>query len=155
MLKPLKILVVDDDAQVLAGSTMLIDEFLSRHVQQHGWPAAPAPASARRVLFHGHCHQKAITGTRAAITVLRAVGFEVDEVDAGCCGMAGSFGFEREHYDVSLAIGERRLLPAVRELPADTEVVDMGVSCRQQIGHGAGRQARHLVEVLDRLLTVT
>jgi Fe-S oxidoreductase len=73
----------------------------------------------------------------------------VEEVDSGCCGMAGSFGFEREHYDLSMAIGERRLLPAVRALPADVPVVAMGVSCRQQIAHGAGRSALHLVELLE------
>jgi FAD/FMN-containing dehydrogenase/Fe-S oxidoreductase len=142
-----------DDAQALAKVTALIDVFLHQHIQNHGWPGPVA--GGRKVLFHGHCHQKAITGTRAAVAVLGAAGFDVSELDAGCCGMAGSFGFEREHYDVSLAIGERRILPAVRGLPADTEVVAMGVSCRQQIGHGAGRHARHLVEVLDSLLTAT
>ncbi|MDR7518404.1 MAG: FAD-linked oxidase C-terminal domain-containing protein [Armatimonadota bacterium] len=140
-------------ARLVADHTLLIDEFLARHVQAHGWPGSRAdggrPASGgRRALFHGHCHQKAIVGTRAAVGVLRAAGFEVEEVDSGCCGMAGSFGFEREHYAMSMAIGERRLLPAVRRLPADAEVVAMGVSCRQQIAHGTGRRAKHLVEVL-------
>jgi FAD/FMN-containing dehydrogenase/Fe-S oxidoreductase len=144
-----------DDARTLAQHALLIDEFVHRHVQDHGWPGAPAPAAGRRLLFHGHCHQKAIAGTRAAMAVLRAAGFEVSDSDAGCCGMAGSFGFEREHYDISVAIGERRLLPAVRALAADAEVVAMGVSCRQQISHGAGRRARHLVEVLGDLLTST
>jgi Fe-S oxidoreductase len=151
-------LLPGDDARLVANRALLIDEFLHQHVQAHGWPAtapgAGAPAS-RRALLHGHCHQKAIVGTRAAAAVLRAAGFEVEEVDSGCCGMAGSFGFEREHYDISLAIGERRLLPAVRRLPAEHEVVAMGVSCRQQISHGAGRAAKHLVEVLAETLAAS
>ncbi|MGH7187108.1 MAG: heterodisulfide reductase-related iron-sulfur binding cluster, partial [Pseudomonadota bacterium] len=138
-------LVPGPDSELLAGHTFLVDEFLHRHVQEHGWPQS-SPGGT--VLLHGHCHQKAIVGTRPAVSVLKAAGFEVEEVDSGCCGMAGSFGFEREHYDISMAIGERRLLPAVRRVPAETEVVAMGVSCRQQIAHGTGRRAKHLVELL-------
>ena len=132
-------------ARLLAEHTFLIDEFLHRHIQERGWPGSRA---GRKVLLHGHCHQKAIVGTRAAVGVLQAAGFEVEEIDSGCCGMAGSFGFEHEHYDLSMAIGERRLLPAVRKLAPEVEVVAMGVSCRQQIAHGTERRARHLVEVL-------
>ncbi len=140
-------LVPGDRADLVARHALLVDEFLHRHVQQHGWPAASA-APERKVFLHGHCHQKALVGLRPAREVLQAAGFHVEEVDAGCCGMAGSFGFEREHYDLSLAIGERRLLPAVRSLPPDVPVVAMGVSCRQQIAHGTGRRAVHLVELL-------
>jgi Fe-S oxidoreductase len=139
-------LLQSDDARLVANRAWLVDEFLYQHVQDRGWPASPA---GRKVLLHGHCHQKAVVGTRAVTGVLRAAGFEVQEVDSGCCGMAGSFGFEREHYDISLAIGERRLLPAVRSVPVGTTVVAMGVSCRQQIAHGAGRRALHLVEALE------
>ncbi|MBI3998405.1 MAG: FAD-binding protein [Armatimonadetes bacterium] len=140
------------EARLLADRAVLIDEFLHRHVQERGWPAPPAGGT---VLLHGHCHQKAIVGTRAAVGVLVAAGFEVEEVDSGCCGMAGSFGFEREHYEISMAVGERRLLPAVRRLPPEAEVVAMGVSCRQQIAHGTGRRARHLAEVLALTLEPT
>jgi len=140
-------LVPTDDARRLASQTMLIDEFLAREHRR-----APLPlegiGGGRPVLLHGHCHQKALTGTHAAREVLRAAGYVVDEVDSGCCGMAGSFGFEREHYDLSMAVGERRLLPVVRQLPPDATVVAMGTSCRQQIEHGAGRRALHLVELL-------
>lgn len=138
-------LLPGDDARVVANRALLIDEFLSQHVQEHGWPLPPA---GRKALLHGHCHQKAMVGTRAVGGVLRAAGFDVQEVDSGCCGMAGAFGFEREHYDISLAIGERRLLPAVRSAPSGVEIVAMGVSCRQQIAHGTGRPALHLVEAL-------
>jgi Fe-S oxidoreductase len=138
-------LLPGEDTRQLATQTFLVDEFLFRHAQQNGWLA---PAAGKRALLHGHCHQKAIVGTRAAVGVLQAAGFEVDVVDSGCCGMAGSFGFEREHYDISLAMGERRLLPTVRQAPPDVEIVAMGVSCRQQIAHGTGRRAKHLVELL-------
>jgi len=99
-------------------------------------------------LLHGHCHQKAMVGTAPTVAALRWAGFEVSEVDSGCCGMAGSFGFEREHYDVSVAIGNRRLAPAVKAAAADTEIVAPGISCRQQIEHLAGRRAKHPAEML-------
>ena len=100
-------------------------------------------------MFHGHCHQKALTGTANAMAALRlAPGYEVQEVNSGCCGMAGSFGYEKEHYDVSMAVGRQTLFPAVESKGPDWEVAVMGVSCRQQIEHATGRKARHLVEVL-------
>ncbi|HXF81939.1 MAG TPA: heterodisulfide reductase-related iron-sulfur binding cluster, partial [bacterium] len=139
-------LVPGEAARALAHHTLLIDEFLAREHRR-----APLPFGADRrgpALLHGHCHQRALTGTAAAREVLQAAGFAVEEIDSGCCGMAGSFGFEREHYALSMAVGERRLLPAVRALPVSTPVVAMGVSCRQQIRHGAARQPLHLVELL-------
>ena len=102
----------------------------------------------RRVLFHGHCHQKALAGTGATVALLRHTGAEVVELDAGCCGMAGSFGFEAEHYELSMRIGEQRLLPAVRAADPTTLIAATGVSCRQQIAHGAGREARHPVQIV-------
>jgi FAD/FMN-containing dehydrogenase/Fe-S oxidoreductase len=102
-----------------------------------------------RVLMHGHCHQKAMIRTGPALAALRAVpGSTVEEIDSGCCGMAGSFGVEREHYDISIAMGERVLFKAVRAAPDDTVVVASGTSCRQQIAHGTGRRALHLAEAL-------
>ena len=89
-----------------------------------------------------------MVGTAPTVAALRWAGYEVSEVDSGCCGMAGSFGFEREHYDISVALGNRRLAPAVKAAPADTVVVAPGISCRQQIEHLAGRRAKHPAEVL-------
>jgi Fe-S oxidoreductase len=106
-----------------------------------------------RILFHGHCHQKALAGTSATVELLKRIpGAEVVELDAGCCGMAGSFGFEAEHYELSMQIGELRLFPAVRREDAGTVVAATGVSCRQQIAHGVGREARHPVQIVREAL---
>ena len=103
----------------------------------------------KKVLFHGHCHQKAHIGSAPSLQALRLVpGLEVAEINSGCCGMAGSFGFEKEHYDISEKIGAERLFPAVDKASADTEVAVTGVSCRQQIDHFTSRTPRHVVEVL-------
>ena len=103
----------------------------------------------QRILFHGHCHQKALAGTASTVELLRRIpNTEVVELDAGCCGMAGSFGFESEHYELSMRIGGMRLFPAVRREPAETLVAATGVSCRQQITHGTGRSARHPVQIV-------
>jgi FAD/FMN-containing dehydrogenase/Fe-S oxidoreductase len=105
--------------------------------------------AGRKILYHGHCHQKAEVGTAATMALLRRIpGVEVVELDAGCCGMAGSFGFEAEHYDVSMSVGEDRLFPALAAEPSDTVVAATGVSCRQQIFHGAQRNAWHPVELI-------
>ncbi|UIJ57301.1 FAD-binding protein [Amycolatopsis acidiphila] len=105
--------------------------------------------AGRRVVFHGHCHQKAEVGTAATMALLRRIpGAEVVEIEAGCCGMAGSFGFESEHYETSMAVGGDRLFPALAVEPEDTIVAATGVSCRQQIFHGAGRSAWHPVELV-------
>ncbi|MVO87632.1 FAD-binding protein [Streptomyces sp. p1417] len=109
--------------------------------------------NGRTLLFHGHCHQKAEVGTAATVALLRRIpGVEVTELDAGCCGMAGSFGFESEHYDVSMTVGEDRLFPAVRAAAEDTVVVATGSSCRQQIFHGTERDAWHPVQLLREAL---
>lgn len=106
-------------------------------------------AVPRHVLLHGHCHQKAIVGTQPSRQVLALPrNYTVTEVDSGCCGMAGSFGYEAEHYDISLQMAERRLLPAVRAAAAETLITAPGVSCRQQIHHGSGRRALHPAEIL-------
>jgi Fe-S oxidoreductase len=101
------------------------------------------------VLLHGHCQQKALVGTGPSKrTLTLPSGYEVTEVDSGCCGMAGAFGYEAEHYDISMAMAERRLLPAVRQQNKDTIVAAAGASCRQQIKHGTGKQAFHPAEIL-------
>jgi Fe-S oxidoreductase len=141
-----------DDPRVadVAGRARLVDELLveaiddgTLRLRDDAWPAG------RRILYHGHCHQKAEVGTAATVALLsRIPGAEVVEVDAGCCGMAGSFGFEAEHYEVSMKVGEDRLFPAVRAEPDGTVIAATGVSCRQQIAHGTTRRAHHPVELI-------
>ena len=107
------------------------------------------------MVYHGHCHQKAEVGTAATVALLQRIpGAEVVELDAGCCGMAGSFGFETEHYEMSMAVGADRLFPAVAAEPADTVLAATGVSCRQQIDHGTARRAMHPVELVRSALAV-
>jgi FAD/FMN-containing dehydrogenase/Fe-S oxidoreductase len=138
----------DPRARAVAEATRLPEELLMAAVADGRLTLAQRGAP-RRIMFHGHCHQKAITGTAATLALLRAIpGAEVTEVDTGCCGMAGSFGFEAEHYDLSMRIGELRLFPAVRAEPPDTIIAASGVSCRQQIAHGTGREARHPLEIV-------
>ena len=140
-----------DDARAVARQSLLFEEFLVRE-RGRGLALKFGP-NGRKALLHGHCHQKALVGTAPTVAALRWAGFEVSEVDSGCCGMAGSFGFEREHYDVSVALGNRRLAPAVKAAPAETEIVAPGISCRQQIQHLAGRRAKHPAEVLREALS--
>ena len=146
------ILPGDARAQAVAAAAALPEELLLQAIADGR--LALRPMAGTRILFHGHCHQKAVTGTAATVALLRAIpGAEVTEVDAGCCGMAGSFGFEAEHYDLSMRIGELRLFPAVRAEPATTVIAASGVSCRQQIAHGTGRAARHPLEIVRSALT--
>jgi FAD/FMN-containing dehydrogenase/Fe-S oxidoreductase len=138
----LALLPGDPRARAVASQARLVEELLLE-------AELDLRPTAQRIVFHGHCHQKALTGTRATVELLRRIpGAEVTELDAGCCGMAGSFGFEAEHYDLSMQIGESRLFPALRAEPADTIVAATGVSCRQQIAHGVGARARHPVQIV-------
>jgi Fe-S oxidoreductase len=139
--------VPEEQARVVAENSFLIDEFLARAKSNDRLDLTFKDVD-KRVLFHGHCHQKAMVGTEHSLAALRLVpGYEVELINAGCCGMAGSFGFEKEHYDISMQIGGLALFPSIESKP-DWEVAVMGVSCRQQVEHGTGRKARHLVEIL-------
>jgi len=138
-------------AKKVAANSFLLEEFAQRE-QAAGRLTINGSGNGRKVLLHGHCHQKALVGTAPIVAMLKAAGFEVSEVDSGCCGMAGSFGFEKEHYDLSLTIGNRRLAPAVKAAGADVEIVAPGISCRQQIDHLASRKAKHPAELLWEVL---
>ena len=143
-------LLRSEDAAAVARQSLLLEEFLQREIAAGRRPpfAARNGAGERGVLLHGHCHQKALVGTGPTVAVLKAAGYQVSEVDSGCCGMAGSFGFEREHYDLSVKLAERRLAPAVRAAGPGVAVCAPGISCRQQIDHVAGRQAQHPAQLL-------
>lgn len=146
-------LLKDDKSRRVAEHTYLIDEFLMM-LHDKGELELEFQDVAKKVLFHGHCHQKALAGTASSLRALRLPpAYQVEEVAAGCCGMAGSFGFEREHFQISMKIGEHALFPAINAKGPEWEVAVTGVSCRQQIEQGTGRKARHLVEVLRDALT--
>jgi FAD/FMN-containing dehydrogenase/Fe-S oxidoreductase len=134
----------DERAKKLRAQTFLLSEFL-----EHRAPGYKPRQLARRVLVHGHCHHKALMKMTDEISLLQKMGAEVRSPDAGCCGMAGAFGFEKEKYEVSQAIGERVLLPAIRQESPETLIVADGFSCREQIKQATGRTSLHLAEVLQ------
>jgi Fe-S oxidoreductase len=143
--------LLPDDPRVrdVAGRVRQIEELLLDALDTGRLRLTGSHLAGKRILYHGHCHQKAEVGTAATVALLRRIpGAEVVELDAGCCGMAGSFGFESEHYDLSMAIGDSRLFPAIRQEPAGTVVAATGVSCRQQIRHGTRRVAWHPLELV-------
>ncbi|HEY0434790.1 MAG TPA: heterodisulfide reductase-related iron-sulfur binding cluster [Chitinophagaceae bacterium] len=131
-------------AKRLQSQTYTLAEFLSNWL-----PGYQPPRISRRLLMHGHCHHKAIMRIDADIDLLKKAGAQLDLPDTGCCGMAGGFGYEHgAHYDVSVTVGERVLLPAVRSAAADTLILADGFSCREQIVQQTGRSALHLAQIL-------
>jgi Fe-S oxidoreductase len=134
----------DEDARRLAQQTFTLAELLVEQTSGYRPPRLPG-----RALVHGHCHQKAIVGMDADLALLERTGLRADLVDAGCCGMAGPFGFEAGHYPTSQAMGERVLLPRVRATNADTLVLADGFSCATMITQGTGRRPLHLAEVVQ------
>jgi FAD/FMN-containing dehydrogenase/Fe-S oxidoreductase len=137
----------DERAQALSRQTFLLSEFLETHAKDF-----PVRQLDRKALLHGHCHQKSLMKMTAEESVLRRLGVDFSSPAPGCCGMAGSFGFEADKYDVSMAIGELELLPAVRQAPPDWLIIADGFSCREQIAQGSPRRALHLAEVLQMAL---
>ncbi|HEX7422019.1 MAG TPA: FAD-linked oxidase C-terminal domain-containing protein [Thermoanaerobaculia bacterium] len=132
----------DEYAKKLARSTMTLSEFIQSE------PGFAVPSLKRKALVQAHCHHKSVMRFDAEDAVLRKIGLDVEHPDSGCCGMAGAFGFEREHYDVAMRVGERVILPAVREASSDTLIIANGFSCREQIAQATGRDPLHLAEVL-------
>lgn len=133
----------DADAKRLSRQTLTLAEFLTTKAAGYR-----PPVLRGKVLLHGHCHQKAIMRLGPDQALLAGMGLDVETPDSGCCGMAGSFGFEADHYDISIKVGERVLLPAVRAAATETLVVADGFSCREQILQTTDRRALHLAEVL-------
>ncbi|MGE5104994.1 MAG: hypothetical protein ACM3NZ_09615, partial [Betaproteobacteria bacterium] len=134
----------DERAKRLSRQALLFGEFLQSRAGQFTLPRLP-----RRALVHGHCHQKALMGMDQDMAVLERLGVDAKLLDSGCCGMAGSFGFDRGKADLSVSIGELVLLPAVRAAASDCLVVADGYSCREQIAQCTDRRAVHLAEVVQ------
>jgi len=137
------------DAKVLSESCMLYDEFIMREFEAGNIDRSLFTDSPLDIVLHGHCHQKSLASVDLSAKMLSIpVNYRVEQLATGCCGMAGSFGYEREHYKLSVEIGEQRLFPLVRSAPAQTEVSAPGISCRQQILDGTGRKAKHPIQIL-------
>jgi Fe-S oxidoreductase len=132
---------------------LLFEEFLARETDA-GRLTLPLQPLERPAYLHGHCHQKAFAAMGAVETTLKLVpGLRVKTIASSCCGMAGAFGYQAETYDVSMAMAELSLLPALRKAEPDAIIVAAGTSCRQQIGDGVGRSAVHVARVLERSIS--
>ncbi len=133
-------------AEIIAANTFTLEEFLD----QYEWNITKNGSSTDTpVWLHGHCHHKSLVGNQVTLSVLTKFGFSPNEIQSGCCGMAGEFGYVAKHYEVSRAISEDRLLPAVRNIPKGEALVASGFSCREQISHFENINAIHLAELLD------
>ena len=140
-------LVPTDAARAVAAQALLFEEFIARELDAGRW-SPPLRSLDKRAVVHGHCHQKAFGAMPAVVRALRAIpGLDASVIESSCCGMAGMFGYEAEHYDISMRMAERDLLPAVRAAGAETLVVADGMSCKHQIAHGAQRRSLHVAEV--------
>ncbi|HEX2116678.1 MAG TPA: heterodisulfide reductase-related iron-sulfur binding cluster, partial [Alphaproteobacteria bacterium] len=131
----------DEHARRLAASAMTLSEFLARE-------NVTLPKLHRKAIVQAHCHHKAVMRFDAEEAMLRSIGLDLTHPDSGCCGMAGAFGFEKKNYDLSVKIGERVILPMVREASADTLIIANGFSCREQLEQETGRKTLHFAEVL-------
>lgn len=140
-------------AQALAKNSLLIDEFIKKEILAGNITGASFSSEKRKVKLHGHCHQKSISNIENTFAMLNIVdNFQVTIIASGCCGMAGSFGYEKEHYDISMKIGEQSLFPAVRKAAEDIIIAAPGTSCRHQIYDGTGRKALHPVQIMAEVL---
>jgi Fe-S oxidoreductase len=136
-------------ARALARNALLIDEFIVREAARGRIRREAFTTRAQAIKLHGHCHQKALGSVQASVQMLELpANYKVQVIPSGCCGMAGAFGYEAEHFELSQQIGELVLFPAVRAAPADTLIAAPGTSCRHQVRDGTGRPVFHPVEIL-------
>ncbi len=136
-------------ANKLAENTFMFEEFISAEIEKDNISSADFTSEAKQILLHGHCQQKAIASTEPSIKMLSLpTNYVVKEIPSGCCGMAGSFGYEKEHYDLSMKIGELVLFPEVRNAEEETIISAPGTSCRHHIKDGTGKPAKHPIEIL-------
>jgi len=133
-----------DRAKRLRDQSLLLSEFLNRYAQNF----QPVQRTGQKIVLHGHCHHKSLMKMNDEVEILKRTGAEVELLDSGCCGMAGPFGFEKEKFEISQTLGERVLLPAVRDASADTLIISDGFSCREQISQNTSRQAIHFAEAI-------
>jgi len=140
-------------AEKIARNTFTFEEFLSKEIEKENIDISLFTSAKKDIKIHGHCHQKALSGTHSSFQVLNIPkNYSVTIISAGCCGMAGSFGYEKEHYKVSMQVGEDTLFPKVRNYSAETEIAAAGTSCRHQIFDGTKRIAKHPITILKEAL---
>jgi len=140
-------------AKSIAERTFLIEEFIQNEIQLGNIKSEQFTKDIKTIKFHGHCHQKALANQKSSFDVLNLPqNYSVSIIPSGCCGMAGSFGYEKDHYDVSMTIGEQTLFPAIRKADSDTIISANGTSCRHQIKDGTGRIAKHPITILKEAL---
>ncbi|MGH7064355.1 MAG: (Fe-S)-binding protein, partial [Stellaceae bacterium] len=144
------VLLPGESTKALAAHAQLFEEFVESERAAGRFALDLRPMPGRTALLHGHCHQKAFATVGAAVEALQLIPeLTVETFDSTCCGMAGGFGYEAEHYEMSLKIGELGVLPRLRAAPPDTLLAACGTSCRHQIADTLGRDARHIVRLLD------
>jgi Fe-S oxidoreductase len=142
-----------DAARKIGAYTFMIEEFLARELELGNIDVSLFKETGATIKVHGHCQQKALSSLTPVKVILTKLGNnQVHMINSGCCGMAGSFGYEKEHYDISMKIGELVLFPAVRKQPENVVIAAAGTSCRHQIKDGTGRKAVHPVEILWKML---
>jgi FAD/FMN-containing dehydrogenase/Fe-S oxidoreductase len=142
-----------EGAKAIANHTYLIEEFIQQEIQSGNISAEQFTEAPKKIKFHGHCHQKALANQKSSFDILNLPkNYKVTIIPSGCCGMAGSFGYEKEHYTVSMQIGEQTLFPAVRKATNDTMISANGTSCRHQIKDGTGKVAKHPITLLKEAL---
>lgn len=140
-------------AQAISKHTFLIEEFLASEIKKGNISSAQFTSEERKIKIHSHCHQKSLSNQKVTFDILNLPkNYKPTIITSGCCGMAGSFGYEKDHYDISMKIGELKLFPAVRKSPEETIITANGTSCRHQIMDGTGRKALHPVTVLREAL---
>ncbi|MEO8405275.1 MAG: FAD-binding oxidoreductase, partial [Chitinophagaceae bacterium] len=145
--------LADDDqlekAKELSKHVFLIDEFIAAEIDKGNISSSLFSKEKKAIKLHGHCQQKALSSVAASVKILSLPeNYTVETIPSGCCGMAGSFGYEKEHYDLSMQVGELVLFPAVRSASEQTIIAAPGTSCRHQVKDGTGRKAKHPIEIL-------
>jgi len=140
-------------AEIISKHTLLIEEFLAKEIENGNITSGQFTSEEKQIKIHCHCHQKSLGNQKVTFDILNLpTNFKPTIIPSGCCGMAGSFGYEKEHYEVSMKIGELKLFPAIRKTAEDTLISANGTSCRHQILDGTGRKALHPVTILKNAL---
>ena len=140
-------------AEKIAKNVFTFEEFIAKEIANGNIQQSFFTKEAKTLKIHGHCHQKALSGTHASFQALNfPENYSVTIINSGCCGMAGSFGYEKEHYDISMQVGEDTLFPKIRNTPKEIEIVAAGTSCRHQIFDGTQRIAKHPITYLKEAL---